>query len=199
MTLPTFRGFPLASVAARPGRRGLLVLDRDGVINQDSAAFVKSAAEWLPLPGSINAIARLSRAGFTIAVASNQSGLARGLLDRNALRAMHRKLRRLVAREGGKVDRIVVCPHGPEDACRCRKPRPGLLTKLARYYDISLDGVPVVGDSLRDLQAAASAGATPILVLTGNGRKTSRALPAELSDVPVFDSLAAFAEDVLRD
>ncbi|MFW2405873.1 MAG: D-glycero-beta-D-manno-heptose 1,7-bisphosphate 7-phosphatase, partial [Gammaproteobacteria bacterium] len=138
----------------RLGAKGLLVLDRDGVINQDSADFVKSAAEWIPLPGSIAAIAKLSRAGYTVTVASNQSGLARGLLDRAALNAMHRKLRRLVAAEGGTVARIVVCPHGPDGGCRCRKPMPGLLTKLARYFDTTLDGVFVVGDSLRDLQAA---------------------------------------------
>ena len=102
-------------MAAGVGAKGLLILDRDGVINQDSASFVKSAEEWLPLPGSIAAIARLSRAGYTVAVASNQSGLARGLFDRNALRAMHRKLRRLVSDEGGRIDRIVVCPHGPDD------------------------------------------------------------------------------------
>ncbi len=185
-------------MTTRTGRKGLLILDRDGVINQESATFVKSAAEWVPLPGSISAIARLSRAGYTVAVASNQSGLARGLFDRRALRAIHRKLRRLVGAAGGKVDRIVVCPHGPDDGCGCRKPRAGLLTRLARHYNTTLDGVPVVGDSLRDLQAAASVGASPVLVRTGNGRKTARALPAALRAVPVFDDLAAFAEDVLR-
>ena len=174
-------------MVARTGKRGLLVLDRDGVINQDSSNFVKSADEWLPLPGSIGAIARLSRAGYTVAVASNQSGLARGLFDRNALRAMHRKLRSLVGAAGGRVDRIVVCAHGPDDDCDCRKPRPGLLHRLARHYDTSLEGVPVIGDSLRDLQAATRAGATPILVRTGNGTKT----------VPTYDDLAAFAAETL--
>jgi len=179
------------------GKRGLLILDRDGVINQDSSEFVKSPGEWLPLPGSVGAIARLSRAGYTITVASNQSGLARGLFGRNALRAMHRKLRALVKAEGGSVDRIVVCPHGPDDGCNCRKPKPGLLTRLARHYRTTLEGVPVVGDSLRDLQAAASAGATPVLVRTGNGAKTSRHLPAGLRGVRTYDDLAAFAADVL--
>lgn len=186
-------------MTARVGTRGLLILDRDGVINQDSASFVKSAEEWVPLPGSIAAIARLSRAGYTVAVASNQSGLSRDLFDRSALRAMHRKLRRLVGREGGRVDRIVVCPHGPGEDCDCRKPRPGLLTRLARHYGTRLDDVPVVGDSLRDLQAAADAGARPVLVRTGNGAKTSRELPVSLRGVPVYDDLAAFAEDLLRD
>jgi len=173
--------------------RGLVILDRDGVINQDSSDFVRSADEWLPLDGSIAAIAALARAGFTIAVASNQSGLARGLLDNGALRVMHQKLRDLVSAEGGRVDRIVVCPHGPDDGCGCRKPAPGLLLELGEYYGISLAGVPAIGDSLRDLQAAAAAGAQPILVRSGNGRETARQLPAELRTIPVYDDLAAAA------
>ena len=177
----------------------LVVLDRDGVINRDSSKFVKSAEEWIPLPGSIDAVAALSRGGFTVAVASNQSGLARGLLDRNALRAMHRKLRRLVGASGGRVDRIVVCPHGPDDGCTCRKPKPGLLQRLARHYDVDLHGVPVVGDSLRDLQAAASAGARPILVRSGNGRKTEATLSGDLQNTEVFDDLAAAAGALLRE
>lgn len=181
-----------------PGGCGLVVLDRDGVINRDSRDFVKTADEWLPYPGAPEAIARLSKAGFTVAVATNQSGLARGLFDRRALSAMHRKLRRLVAAKGGRVDRIVVCPHGPDDDCRCRKPKPGLLERLGRYYSVSLEGVPVVGDSLRDLQAAAAAGARPILVRTGNGRKTERSLPPELADVEVFDDLPAAVDALIR-
>jgi len=184
-------------MAARVGAKGLLIFDRDGVINRDSADFVKSADEWIPLPGSIEAIAHLSRSGYTVAVASNQSGLARGLIDRNALRAMHRKLRRLVGDAGGTVDRIVVCPHGPDEGCRCRKPAPGLLKRLASHYGVALDGVPFVGDSLRDLQAAAAAGATPVLVQTGSGATTARALPGPLRDVRVYKDLAAFAADLL--
>jgi D-glycero-D-manno-heptose 1,7-bisphosphate phosphatase len=180
------------------GSRGLLILDRDGVVNQDSPNFVRSADEWLPLPGSIAAIAQLSRAGYTVAIASNQSGLGRGLFDRSALRSMHRKLRRLVSNEGGRIDRIVVCPHGPDEGCNCRKPKPGLLLRLARHYGVSLGGVPVIGDSLRDLQAAAAAGATPILVRTGNGKKTLMNLPVALRDVPIYDDLAAFATAALR-
>lgn len=175
------------------GADDLVILDRDGVINRDSAEFVKTLDEWQPLPGSIEAIAALSRAGFTVAVASNQSGLARGLLDRKALRAMHRKLRRLVAAEGGHVDRIVVCPHGPDDGCRCRKPAPGLLEQLSRHYGRSLAGVPVIGDSLRDLEAAAAAGAAPVLVRTGNGARTEVQLPGALRSIPVYDDLAAAA------
>ncbi len=179
--------------------RGLVILDRDGVINQDSREFVKSPDEWLPLPGSIRAIADLDRAGYTVAVASNQSGLARGLFDRNALRAMHRKLRRLVAAEGGHVDRIVVCPHGPNDGCSCRKPRPGLLLRLGRHYGTNLDGVPVIGDSLRDLEAAAASGARPILVRSGNGKKTERALGGDFASTEVFDNLAAAAAALLEE
>lgn len=182
---------------ARRDARKLVILDRDGVINRDSREFVKNTGEFVPLPGSIEAIAALSRAGYTVAVASNQSGLARGLFDRRALRAMHRKLRRLVAAAGGRVDRIVVCPHGPDDDCRCRKPRPGLLLRLARHYGVALDGVPVIGDSLRDLQAAAAVGAQPILVRSGNGRKTARSLPAALRQVPVCDDLAAAARELI--
>lgn len=170
-----------------------MILDRDGVINQDSRGFVKSVDEWLPLDGSIAAIARLSAAGFTVAVASNQSGLARGLFDNAALLKMHQKLQGLVAADGGRVDRIVVCPHGSDDTCACRKPKPGLLLDLGRHYGVSLAGVPVIGDSLRDLQAAAAAGARPILVRTGNGTRTERKLPLELNTIDVFDDLAAVA------
>lgn len=176
-----------------------MILDRDGVINRDSRDFVKSAAEWIPLDGSIGAISALSRAGFTVAVASNQSGLARGLLDRSALRAMHRKLRKLVSAQGGRIDRIVICPHGPGDGCDCRKPEPGLLYRLARHYGSDPAGVPVIGDSLRDLQAAARAGARPILVRTGNGRATEQALEGELAATEVFDDLAAAASALIQE
>ena len=175
----------------------LVILDRDGVINQDSAEFVKSADEWLPLAGSIAAIASLSAAGFVVAVASNQSGLARKLFDAEALEAMHQKLRALVVAAGGYVDRIIVCPHGPNDGCECRKPNPGMLLELSRVYGVSLKGVPVVGDSLRDLQAANAAGAKPVLVRTGNGSLTEKQLPPELSAVAVYDDLAAAAAAIV--
>ncbi len=183
----------------RAVNRGLVILDRDGVINRDSREFVKTSDEWIPLPGSIEAIAELSRAGYTVTVASNQSGLARGLFDRRALRAMHRKFRKLVAAKGGHVDRIVVCPHGPDDGCECRKPRPGLLRRLARHYNTELTGVPVIGDSPRDLQAAAAADARPILVRTGNGRKTEASLHGELATIEIFDDLAAAATALLQE
>lgn len=177
----------------RAAHKGLVILDRDGVINRDSREFVKATDEWIPLPGSVEAIAKLSRAGYTVTVASNQSGLARGLFDRRALRAMHRKLRKLVAAKGGRIDRIVVCPHGPDDGCDCRKPRPGLLRRLARHYNADLAATPVIGDSLRDLEAAAEVGARPILVRTGNGRKTAASLTGKLAAIEVFDDLAAAA------
>ena len=178
----------------RVAKNGLVILDRDGVINRDSRHFVKTVEEWLPLPGSIDAIAALHRAGFTVTIASNQSGLGRGLFKRPALDAMHRKLRRLVARSGGRVDRIVICPHAPDAGCDCRKPKPGLLLRLARFYHVDPSGVPVIGDSLRDLQAAASIGARPILVRSGNGRKTEASLPAEFRETEVFDDLRAAAD-----
>ena len=172
-------------------KKGLIILDRDGVINRDSDAFVKSAAEWIPLPGSIAAIAALSGAGYTIAIASNQSGIARGLFNQDALQTMHDKLRKLVVAEGGSVDKIVVCPHGPDDGCDCRKPRPGLLLQLADHYNTDLSGVPVIGDSLRDVQAAVAVSARPLLVRTGNGNRTEASLPEGVGEIEVFDDLAA--------
>ncbi len=177
----------------------LVILDRDGVINRDSEGFVKSADEWIQLPGSIAAIAALSRAGYRIAVASNQSGLARNLFDADALESMHDKFRALVKEEGGQVDHIVVCPHGPDDDCDCRKPKPGLYLQIAAHFNVDLAGVPAIGDSLRDLEAAAAAGATPILVRTGNGVTSEARLGGALASVPVFDDLAAASRAILLD
>jgi D-glycero-D-manno-heptose 1,7-bisphosphate phosphatase len=167
----------------------LVVLDRDGVINRDSAAFVKSPAEWLPIAGSIEAIARLSQNGFTVAVASNQSGIGRKLVPRSALHAIHRKMRRAVRAAGGTIDRIVYCPHLPDDQCDCRKPAPGLLRQLGKHYAVPLRGVPMIGDSERDLAAARAVDARPILVLTGNGRRTKSALDARGEAVECYDDL----------
>lgn len=175
----------------------LVILDRDGVINRESRDFVKSADEWIPIPGSIEAIGRLTRAGFVVAVASNQSGLARGLFDAPALDGMHSKLRGLAATEGGVVDRIVFCPHGPDDGCDCRKPKPGLLLQLGRHYSIELAGVPVIGDSLRDLEAALAVGARPVLVRTGNGAQTETRLPEDFGPIEVYDDLAAAADALI--
>lgn len=177
----------------RLGKRGLVILDRDGVINRDSASYIKSAREWLPLPGSVDAIASLSKAGFTVAIASNQSGLARGYFDRNALRGMHAKMRRHVRAAGGKISRIVVCPHAPDAGCACRKPKPEMLHRLARFYGANIHDVTFVGDSYKDVQAAIAAGARPALVRTGNGAQTEALHRAELAGVAVFDDLAAAA------
>ena len=175
----------------------LVILDRDGVINEESREFVKSADEWLPLDGSIDAIAALSKGGFRVAVASNQSGLARGLFDYSALYAMHEKMRDLVAAAGGRIDHIVICPHGPDDQCDCRKPKPGLLLQVAEHFNADLEGVAFIGDSVRDLQAAVAAGARPILVQSGNGVRAAAELPDELSDTPVYDDLRAAAAALL--
>lgn len=173
----------------------LVILDRDGVINEDSDEFVKSAAEWRPIDGSIGAIARLHRAGYTIAVATNQSGIGRGLFDRDALYRMHRKLRRLVRDAGGEIGVIAYCPHAPGAGCDCRKPRAGLLQRIGRRYGTALAGVPAVGDSLRDLEAARSVGAVPWLVRTGKGRRTEAELASVdwRDEVRVSDDLAAVA------
>ncbi len=171
----------------------LVILDRDGVINEDSKDYVKSADEWIPLPGSLEAIAHLNALGFTVAVASNQSGLARGYFDRQTLRSMHRKFRRLLGAVDGHVDRIEVCPHGPDDDCSCRKPKPGLIRRLIRRFDAEPDDVIVIGDSLRDLEAAAAAGARAVLVRTGNGRETEKQLSGSLAGTPVYDDLAQAA------
>lgn len=181
------------------GEMRLVILDRDGVINQDSDAFIKSAEEWVALAGSIDAISRLSRGGFEVAVASNQSGLGRGLFSRQHLHAMHRKLRRAVTTNGGRLGKIVVCPHAPDAGCDCRKPGPGLLLRLGRLYNTSLRGVPVIGDSLRDLQAAVAVGARPILVLTGKGKETRAALNAADINAEVFRDLSAAATHLLNE
>jgi len=174
----------------------LIILDRDGVINQDSDAFIKSPGEWVPIPGSLEAIGRLTRAGWAIAVASNQSGIARGLMDESALRAIHEKMLRAVAEAGGRIDLLRYCPHGPDDGCDCRKPRPGLYLEISATLGMSLSGAPVIGDSLRDLRAAEAVGARPILVLTGKGQK-SRAQLGPGSVIPVYPDLAAAVNALL--
>ena len=175
----------------------LLILDRDGVINEDSDAYIKSLAEWIPIPGSIEAIARLSRAGWTVAVATNQSGLARGYYDEATLEAMHARLRQLVAGQGGEVGLIVHCPHGPDDGCACRKPLPGLLEQIAAHYDVALDGVWFVGDSPGDISAARAVACQPVLVRSGKGERTLAAGVPE--DVKIFDNLAALAAHLLAE
>ncbi len=170
--------------------RPLIVLDRDGVINRESDAFVKSAEEWQALPGSLDAIAKLHHAGWVIAIATNQSGLARGKFGLAELTAMHSKLQRALADRGARIDGIFFCPHGPDDGCHCRKPRSGLYDEITRYFNRRIDGAISVGDSRRDLQAAEHAGATPVLVRTGNGAATEKTL-GTLAHVAVYDDLAA--------
>ena len=170
----------------------LIILDRDGTINQDSDQYIKSLAEWKPIPGSLQAIARLSQGGWRIVVATNQSGIARGLFDMAALNAIHAEMHRVVGLAGGRIDAIFFCPHAQDSGCACRKPRPGLLLEIASRMDVGLAEVPMVGDSLRDVEAAAAAGAKPYLVLTGKGKKTREAggLPP---GTQVFADLGAVA------
>jgi D-glycero-D-manno-heptose 1,7-bisphosphate phosphatase len=174
----------------------LVILDRDGVINQDSDAYIKSPDEWVPIPGSLEAIARLNHAGYHVVVATNQSGLARGLFDIDHLNAIHEKLHDELAKVGGHIDAIFFCPHGPDDGCECRKPKAGLMHQISRRLDVDLDGVPAIGDSLRDLQAAAQIGAKPILVLTGKGQKTKSDLK-DFKDVPIYEDLATAVDALL--
>lgn len=172
----------------------LIILDRDGVINADSPEYIKSADEWLPLPGSLEAIARLTRAGYTVVVASNQSGLGRGLFDADALAAIHRKMLGAIEGAGGALAGVFICPHTPAQNCECRKPRAGLFRQIAEEFKLSLKGVPAIGDSARDLEAARCAGARPILVLTGNGQDT---LDAGESGVEAYRDLGAAADALL--
>jgi len=175
----------------------LIVLDRDGVINEDSDAYVKSLAEWIPIPGSLQAIARLCQAGWTVAVATNQSGLARGKFNATTLDDMHLKMQQLVMEQGGRIDLIVHCPHGPDDGCECRKPKPGLFRTIAEHFSLTdLAGVPVVGDSHRDLHAGMLLGGEPYLVRTGKGLRTLEGtLPP---GTRVFDDLASVVDYLLE-
>jgi len=170
----------------------LVVLDRDGTINQDSDQYIKSPAEWKPIKGSLEAIARLTQAGHRVVVATNQSGIARGLFDMTALNAIHDAMQRAVQQAGGRIDAVFFCPHAADAACECRKPRPGMLLEIGRRLNAPLEDVPVVGDALRDLQAAAAVGARPVLVLTGKGAQT-RAAGGLPPGTEIFPDLAAFA------
>lgn len=178
----------------------LVILDRDGVINRDSNDFIKSPEEWIPIPGSLEAIARLCRAEFRIVIITNQSGIARGILTLDTLNRIHTRMLEHIHQKGGEIDAIMICPHGPDDKCECRKPKPGMFLELAQRLKINLSGVPAVGDSLRDVEAARAAKALPVLVKTGNGRQSAKLLAdnEDLSDVSVFEDLADFANDLLR-
>ncbi|MDT8428021.1 MAG: D-glycero-beta-D-manno-heptose 1,7-bisphosphate 7-phosphatase [Pseudomonadales bacterium] len=173
----------------------IVILDRDGVINEDSDDYIKSLAEWVPIPGSIDAIARLSQAGYTVVVASNQSGIARQLFDEFELARIHQTLCGLVESAGGTLHGIFYCPHGPEADCDCRKPAIGLLTRIECEFGVSVQNAPFVGDSMKDLIAARLAGCRPVLVKTGKGLQTqAEASENELDGVDIFDDLAAFVD-----
>ena len=174
----------------------MVILDRDGVINHDSDHYIKSVDEWVPIDGSLEAIARLSAAGYLVAVATNQSGLARGYFDRATLDAMHAKLRRLLADHGGRIDGIAFCPHLPVEQCDCRKPRPGLLRQIAEQFALDLADCVFVGDSFKDVEAARAVGARPVLVKTGKGLRTL-AEHAPIDGVAIYADLAAFVDDFL--
>jgi D-glycero-D-manno-heptose 1,7-bisphosphate phosphatase len=174
----------------------LVILDRDGVINRDSDEYIKSPEEWVPIPGSLEAIARLHREGYKIIVATNQSGVGRGLYDMDMLGRIHARMLEAVRAKGGEIDAIFFCPHKPEDQCDCRKPRPGLMLEIAERLKVNLAGVYAVGDSERDVLAARAVAARPILVRTGKGRRTLKKSKL-LAGVPVFDDLAAFTDALL--
>jgi D-glycero-D-manno-heptose 1,7-bisphosphate phosphatase len=177
----------------------LVVLDRDGVINHDSDEYIKSPQEWLPIDGSLEAIARLNHANYRVAVATNQSGVARKLFTLDSLIDMHNKMYKLVSEVGGHIDAVFFCPHAPRDRCDCRKPKPGMLLDIGKRFHVNMNDVYVIGDSLRDLQAARAANALPILVRTGKGEQVAASLAEhEFGEVPVFDDLSA-AVDYLLD
>ena len=174
----------------------LAILDRDGVINYDSDQYIKSPAEWRPIPGSIEAIARLNQSGFRVAVASNQSGIGRGLFDMATLNAINDKMMEMVFRQGGRIDALFFCPHTATEACNCRKPRTGMFEEIAARFHTELKGVPSIGDSLKDLQAAEAVGCQPLLVLTGKGARTRQdgGLPRKTQ---VFEDLAEAARHLI--
>jgi D-glycero-D-manno-heptose 1,7-bisphosphate phosphatase len=176
----------------------LIILDRDGVINFDSDAFIKSPQEWRPIPGSLEAVARLNQAGYHVVVTTNQSGIARGLFTMPTLNAIHQKMHDAAQQVGAHFDAVFFCPHASDDHCDCRKPKPGMLNTLAARLETSLKGVPVVGDSLRDLQAGFVVGCVPYLVLTGKGEKTRDAggLPPGTT---IYPNLAAVVDKLLAE
>jgi D-glycero-D-manno-heptose 1,7-bisphosphate phosphatase len=175
----------------------LIVLDRDGVINYDSDNYIKTVDEWIPLPGSMEAIGKLTQAGYKIAVATNQSGISRGYFSIETLNAMHDKMIKLADEHGGKFDFIAYCPHGPDDECDCRKPLPGLIHQVETALGISAKGCYMVGDSLRDLEAGAAAGLKPVLVKTGKGQRTLEK-NIGLENALIFDDLASFITSFVK-
>ena len=179
----------------------LVVLDRDGTINEDRDDYVKSADEWVPIPGALEAVARLHQAGWHVVVATNQSGLGRGLFDMYTLNEMHAKMNALLAPLGGRIDAVFFCPHAPEDQCRCRKPLPGLFEAIGERFGVEMAGVPAVGDTLRDLQAASAVGCAPHLVRTGKAAALDagglQAMRDKIPGLAVHADLAAFVDALL--
>jgi len=179
----------------------LLILDRDGVINHDSDDFIKTPEEWRPIKGSLEAIARLSQAGYDLVIITNQSGIGRGLFSADTLGSIHVRMVDYIHQHGGRIHGLLVCPHHPKDDCECRKPKDGLYNELAQRLSITFKDVYSVGDSMRDLQAANAAGATPILVKTGKGKNTAKTIKASgdspFSTVAIYDNLSSFADALL--
>lgn len=175
----------------------LVILDRDGVINFDSAQFIKSPAEWKPIPGILEAIARLNQSGYRVVVATNQSGVGRSLFDMDTLNAIHEKMHKALFAAGARIDAIFFCPHTADSECDCRKPKPGMFKRISETLNVDLKGVPAIGDSLRDLQACAAVGCRPLLVLTGKGEKTRAAggLPEGTLE---FADLSAAVNHILK-
>lgn len=180
----------------------LIILDRDGVINQDSDSFIKSPEEWIAVPGSLEAIARLSRERYIVVIITNQSGISRGLLTINMLNRIHQKMFSELSRFGGEISAIFFCPHSEKDNCNCRKPAPGLFFQLAERLNVDLREVHAVGDSLRDIQAATAASARPVLVRTGKGERTYEQIHSgqhqDLVNTPVYPDLESFVTELLH-
>ncbi len=178
-------------------QQAYVLIDRDGVINHDSDNYIKSAQEWQPIAGSLEAIALFNQQGYKIIVITNQSGISRGYYDQDTLAEMHQKMQRLAAYEGGRIDDIYICPHGPEDGCNCRKPAPGLLLQFAEQHQANLAEIYFIGDKLSDIQAATDAGAKPLLVKTGKGEKTLQNNPN--LNIPVFNNLYDAAKFIIKE
>jgi D-glycero-D-manno-heptose 1,7-bisphosphate phosphatase len=181
----------------------LVILDRDGVINQDSSEYIRTPEQWVPIPGSLEAIARLCRAEYRVVIITNQAGVGRGLYSLDTMNKINMRMFELMRQKGGEVDALLFCPHAPDVGCDCRKPKPGMFLDLARRLKVHLTGIPAVGDSIRDLDAAIAAGARPVLVRTGNGTETLQAIQQggdpRYKEVPVYDDLAAFVEHHMLD
>ena len=177
----------------------LIILDRDGVINEDSDDYIKSPDEWIPIPGSLDAVARLNHAGYSVAIASNQSGIARGYFSLETLAAMSVKMNDMLTPLGGRIDAMFFCPHGPKDGCDCRKPRPGMLIETGNRFQTSLENVLFVGDNINDVKAAQAASAKPVLVKTGKGEQTASLIAENNSmKVPVYEDLADVVNSILE-